>query len=126
MSLHPLFRVALHHPDLIADHLANHVEHAKAQAADAVRSMGLKVAGAAVAVVALLIALNLTGIAVMLAATQAGVPAALWWVPGIAWAVALAGGLMAWRASLRDEVREVKDEFQADAQMLALIKEARS
>lgn len=126
MPLHPLFRVALHHPDLIADHLANHIEHAKAQAADAVRSMGLKVAGAAVALVAMLIALNLTGVAVMLAATQTSVPAALWWVPGIAWAVVVIGGLMAWRASVRDEVREVKDEFQADAQMLALIKEARS
>lgn len=126
MSLHPLFRVVLRHPDLIADHLANHLEHVKAQSVEAVRSVVRKMAGAAVAVVALLIALNLTGIAVMLAATQVTTSSALIWVPATAWLIAALGGFVAWRENMRAEVQEVKNEFRADAQMLALIKEARS
>lgn len=126
MSLHPLFRVALRHPDLIADHLANHVAHVKAQASAAARSVGRKLAGGAIAIVALLIALNLTGVAVMLASMQGRWQPALIWVPAVAWLVVLAGGLVAWRESTRSEVQDVKDEFHADAEMLALIKEARS
>lgn len=126
MSLHPLFRVVLRHPDLIADHLANHLEHVKSQGVEAMRSVVRKMAGAAVALVALLIALNLTGIAVMLAATQASASPALVWVPAVAWLVAAIGGFVAWRENARSEVQEVKNEFRADAQMLALIKEARS
>ena len=126
MSLHPLFRVALRHPDLIADHFANHVAHVKAQAGEAARSVGRKLAGGAIAIVALLIALNLTGIAVMLAATQGRWQPALIWVPATAWLIAAGGGFVAWRESTKSEVQDVKDEFQADAQMLALIKEARS
>ncbi|RYF83003.1 MAG: hypothetical protein EOO29_05030 [Comamonadaceae bacterium] len=126
MSLHPLFRVALRHPDLIADHLANHAAHVKAQVAAAGRSWGRKLAGAAVAIVAVLIALNLTGIAIMLGAVQGHWHAALIWVPAVAWLIALIGGAVAWRESTRSEVQEVKDEVRADAQMLALIKEARS
>lgn len=126
MSLHPLFRVALRQPDLIAAHFANHVEHVKAQGVSAVRSMLRKCAGGAVAVAALLIALNLTGIAIMLAPLHASVPPALIWVPATAWLIAAIGGFVAWRESMRDEVQEVKDELRADAEMLALIKEARS
>ncbi|WP_225783302.1 hypothetical protein [Xenophilus sp. Marseille-Q4582] len=126
MSLHPLFRVMLRHPDLIADHFANHLEHVKAQSVEAVRSLVRKLAGGAIAVVALLIALNLTGIAVMLASTHGTVTPALVWVPAVAWVVTALGALVAWRENMRAEVREVKDEIRADAEMLALIKEARS
>lgn len=126
MALHPLFRVALRHPDLIADHFANHVEHVKAQGVDAVRSIVRKLAGGAIAVIALLIALNLTGIAIMLATLQTQVSPALVWVPATAWVIAFIGGLVAWRENVRSEMQEVKDEFKADAEMLALIKEARS
>lgn len=126
MALHPLFRVALRHPDLIAGHFANHVAHVKAQSVGAVKSIVRKLAGGAIAVIAVLIALNLTGIAIMLATLQNPISPALIWVPATAWLVALIGGFLAWRENVRSEMQEVKDEFKADAEMLALIKKARS
>lgn len=126
MLIHPLFRVALRRPELIAEHLANHVEHAKGQAGQAARSFARKLAGGAVAIVALLLALNLTGIAVMLAAVEGRWPPALIWVPACAWLIAIGGALIAWRANAAAELQEVKDEFHADAEMLALIKKVES
>lgn len=126
MSLHPLFRVVLRRPELIAEHLANHVEHAKSQAGQAAGAFARKLAGGAVAIVALLLALNLTGIAVMLGAVEGRWPPALIWVPACAWLIAAIGAVVAWRASATAELQEVKDELRADADMLALIKKVES
>lgn len=126
MTFHPLFKVALREPELIVEHLLNHVDHVKAQGVEAIRAYARKLAGGAVALVALLIALNLTGVAVMLAAVQNHWQPALIWVPLTAWLVAVLGALIAWRAGTHSQVQDVKDEVRADAQMLALIKEARS
>lgn len=62
----------------------------------------------------------------MLATLQTQVSPALIWVPATAWLIAFIGALVAWRENVRSEMQEVKDEFKADAEMLALIKEARS
>jgi Putative Actinobacterial Holin-X, holin superfamily III len=122
--IHPIYMTALRRPDLVAAHLRNHVELVKKELGDAGRSVVYKAAGAIVALVALLLALGLTGISLMLGALQ-GYHWALVAVPGAAWLLTAIGAVVAMKASVRDDVQEVKDELEADFAVLRTVKEAR-
>jgi len=122
--IHPIYMTALRRPDLVATHLRNHVELVKKELGDAGRSIVYKAAGAVVALGALLLALGLTGIALMLGALQ-GYHWALVAVPGVAWLLTAVGAMVAMKASVRDDVQDVKDELEADFAVLRTVKEAR-
>lgn len=123
--IHPIYMTALRRPDLIAAHLRNHVELVKKEVADAGRSVAYKIAGAVVALVALLLALGLTGVALMLAAVHGSSHWMLIAVPGAAWLLTAIGAIVAMKSSVRDDVQEVKDQFEADLVALRNVKEAR-
>lgn len=123
--IHPIYMTALRRPDLVAAHLRNHVDLVKHEIADAGRSVAYKAAGAIVALVALLLALGLTGIAVMLGVLHGSFHWVLAAVPGVAWLLTLIGLVVALKSSVRDDVQEVKDELEADLAALRTVKEAR-
>jgi hypothetical protein len=123
--IHPIYMTALRRPDLVAAHLRNHVELVKAEVADAGRSVAYKAAGAIVALVALLLALGLTGIALMLGALHGSFHWMLVAVPGVAWLLTAIGVAVAMKSSVRDDVQDVKDEIEADLSALRTVKEAR-
>ena len=123
--IHPIYMTALRRPDLVAAHLRNHVELVKKELGDAGRSVAYKAAGAVVALVALMLALGLTGIALMLGALHGSFHWALVAVPGVAWLLTAVGAMVAMKASVRDDVQDVKDELEADFAVLRNVKEAR-
>ena len=125
--IHPLFRTALRRPDLIAAHAAHSVELVKAQMSATGSSLAVRAAGAALALalalVAILLALGLTAVAVMLGYLQGYHPVLLV-VPGVAWALAAVGTLLALRSKLRARVDEVKGEIHSDLEIMRLVKAA--
>jgi hypothetical protein len=123
--IHPIYMTALRRPDLVAAHLRNHVDLVKKEFADASRSVAYKAAGAIVALVALLLAMGLTGIALMLGALHGSFHWVLVAVPGVAWLLTAIGVAVAMKSSVRDDVQDVKDEIEADLAALRTVKEAR-
>ena len=117
---------ALRRPELLFNHLGNYAELLKAELTSIGSSLALRAAMAAVALVSVLLALGLTGIAVMLGFLHGSFHWVLVIVPGVAWLMALIGALYARRSTLQEKVHDVKEELEADMQMLRLIKEARN
>jgi len=120
--IHPLFNAILHRPDLLVQHLSNHVAFIKAEAAATGRSLAMKAAAALLAGLLLLLALGLTGVAVMLAFMD-GFHSALIAVPAIAWGLMLISIGLALRPSAATEARkEVMHEIEADLTLLRNVK----
>lgn len=119
---HPFFKAVLQRPDLLVQHLSNHIDLIKAEAATTGRSLAMKGVAALLAGLLLLLALGLTGVAVMLGFVHA-FHAALVAVPGVAWAFALLSLVPAMRRSPAAQAqREVMSEIEAD---LAVLREVR-
>ncbi|MDB5826805.1 MAG: hypothetical protein JWQ73_1025 [Variovorax sp.] len=123
--IHPIFMTVLRRPELLANHLANYAELVKGELAALGTALAVRAAGAVVALVAVLLALGLTGIAVMLGFLHGAFHWVLIIVPGVAWVLAGVGAALAMRSTVKGEVEGLKDEVQADFNMLRLIKEAR-
>ena len=68
--------------------------------------------------------LEITREHLMLGALQ-GYHWALVAVPGVAWLLTAVGAMVAMKASVRDDVQDVKDELEADFAVLRTVKEAR-
>ncbi len=124
--IHPIFKTALRRPDLIAGHLGNYAELLKGEAKAFGMSVGVRAAGAAMAFVALLLALGLTGVAVMLGVLNGSFHWILALVPGVAWLLALGGGLLALKLPTPAPVDDVKDELERDLRALRLVQEAKN
>jgi len=121
--IHPIFMAVLRRPDLLFQHAANYAELLKGEVAAAGKSLVLQAAGAAVALVSLLLALGLTGVSVMLGYVHASFHWALVIVPGIAWLLVVVGVVLATRSNVMTKVEDVKDEMAADVRMLRMVKE---
>ncbi|MBO9515880.1 MAG: phage holin family protein [Variovorax sp.] len=120
--IHPIFTAVLHRPDLLARHLSNHAALMKAELAATGRSLALKAIAALFAALLLLLALGLTGVAVMLAFAQ-GFHSALIAVPAIAWGLLLISvGLAMHRSTAAQAREEVMREIEADLQLLRHVK----
>tara|TARA_Y100001972_G_C7660621_1_gene333155 strand:- start:1448 stop:1786 length:339 start_codon:yes stop_codon:yes gene_type:complete len=111
---------------LIAGHLGNYAELLKGEAKAFGMSVGVRAAGAAMAFVALLLALGLTGVAVMLGVLNGSFHWILALVPGVAWLLALGGGLLALKLPTPAPVDDVKDELERDLRALRLVQEAKN
>jgi hypothetical protein len=123
--IHPIFMAAMRHPELIVKHLANYFELVRAETLAIGGSVARRVAGAVVALVAILLALGLSAIAVMLGVLHGAFHWVLVIVPGTAWLLAAAGIFMAARPTLTNEVQDVRDQVEADMRMLRLVKDAK-
>ncbi len=125
--MHPIFMTVLRRPELLAAHVANYVALVKAEVTDFGTSLAVRAASAAIAVVALMLALGLTGIAVLLGVLHGSFQWILVIVPGVAWLIALLGVLRAMKStSVEQKVDAVKEEVDADLHMLKLIQEVKN
>lgn len=123
--VHPIFVAVLRRPELLFTHLANYVELVRGELSAVGSSLAMRAASAVVALVALLLAVGLTGIAVMLGFLHGSFQWVLVIVPGAAWVLVLIGVVLAMRSStVKEKVDDVKDEMEADLRMLRLIREA--
>ncbi|MEJ8859975.1 hypothetical protein WKW79_35880 [Variovorax robiniae] len=125
--VHPIFVTVLRRPELFFTHLANHAELVKSELSAFGASLALRAASAVLALVALMLALSLTGIAVMLGFLRGSMEWVLVIVPGVAWLLAVIGAVLAMRSSsVMKKVDDVKDELEADVRVLRLVKEAKN
>jgi len=121
--IHPLFLTVIRRPDLLLKHAANYAELLKIELTSMGLSLAIQIAGAAVALVALLLALGLTGIAIMLGFVFETFHLVLVVVPGVAWMFVLVGTVFALRSGARATIKELKHEVGLDFELLRLIKE---
>lgn len=123
--IHPIFVVALRRPDLLATHVSNYGELLKSELVSVGSSLAIRAASAAVALVALLLALGLSGVAVMLGMVQGTFHWVLAIVPGVAWLLMLVSVAILMRPTVRARFDEIKDQFQADCKILSEVMQAR-
>jgi hypothetical protein len=119
--LHPLLRLALARPDLLADHAGAYAELAVVSAREALADWQVRLLGWALLAAGLLLCLAFSGVALMLHGAVASPP-----MPWLLWAVPLAPALLAllgwWLARRRvtgSHESSVARQFEAD---LALLK----
>jgi hypothetical protein len=119
--LHPLLRLALARPDLLADHAGAYAELAVVSAREALADWQVRALGWALLGAGLLLCLAFGGVALMLHGAVAAPP-----VPWLLWAVPLAPAVLAlwgwWLARRRitgSRGVSVAQQFEAD---LALLK----
>lgn len=118
--LHPLLRLALARPDLLADHAGAYAELAVVSAREALADWQVRLVGWALLAAGLLLCMAFGGVALMLHGAVASPP-----MPWLLWAVPLAPALLALlgaglarrRSSSRGSV--VAQQFETD---LALLK----
>jgi hypothetical protein len=119
--LHPLFRLALDRPDLLADHVGAYSALAVGCAREAIADWRWRALGWAMVAIGLLLALGLGGVALMLHAllAPAATPAVLWLVPALPALLAVGGWGLAHRRGAAHGA-EFSQQLEAD---LALFKE---
>jgi hypothetical protein len=119
--LHPLLRLALARPDLLADHASAYAELAAANARQAVDEWKLRLLGWALLAAGVLLCIAFGGVALMLygAVVSPPLPWLLWAVPAAPALLALYG---AWLARHRvGDARHgvsVAQQFEADLALL--------
>jgi hypothetical protein len=116
--LHPIYSTVLGHPELIADHLANYGALLREEAQEASHSLVARVIAGVVAVVSIMLALGLIGVAVMLGAMHDRFHWALVAVPGVAMLVALVSALYASRHRDLHGFAELRAQVEADIHAL--------
>jgi hypothetical protein len=119
--LHPLLRLALARPDLLADHAGAYAELAVVSAREALAEWQLRFVGWALLAAGLLLCLAFSGVALMLygAVASPPVPWLLWAVPLAPALLALLGWWLARRLVTRSRDSSVAQQFETD---LALLK----
>jgi hypothetical protein len=118
--LHPLLRLALARPDLLADHAGAYAELAVVSAREALADWQLRLAGWALLGAGVLLCIVFGGVALMLYGAMAAPP-----LPWLLWAVPLAPALLAlwgaWLARRRGDGGHglaVARQFEADLALL--------
>jgi hypothetical protein len=118
--LHPLLRLALARPDLLADHAGAYAELAVASAREALADWQLRLLGWALLGSGVLLSIAFGGVALMLQATLAATPTPrlLWAVPAAPLLLALSGAWLARRRSNGSAGTSVAAQFEADLALL--------
>jgi hypothetical protein len=118
--LHPLLRLALARPDLLADHAGAYAELAVVSAREALAGWQLRLVGWALLAAGLLLCLIFAGVALMLAATVASpvMPWVLWAVPLAPALLALSGWWLARRRTVNGRASLVAQQFESDLALL--------
>ncbi|MGE5865068.1 MAG: hypothetical protein ACM32J_08205 [Rhizobacter sp.] len=120
--IHPLVRLLATEPHLVADHVGAYAALIECEAKEVQRRWTLRLALSVVALVCLVIAAMLTGVALMLWAVTPGLSTGAQWVLGAAPAVpllvAIAAGLAAKRPSAERAFAGIKAQIQSDLNMI--------
>lgn len=112
--LHPIYSTVLGHPELIADHIANYSALIKEEVAQASRGLIARVVAGVLAVVSVLLALGLAGVAVMLGSVNGSFHWALVIVPGVALLIAAVAAYVAMKPVLSHGFADLKAQLSAD------------
>jgi hypothetical protein len=118
--LHPLLRLALARPDLLADHASAYAELALDNARDVAAAWQLRLVGWVLLAVGVLLCVTFAGVALMLYAAVAAVtqPWLLWAVPLVPLLLALVGAWLARRPAAARGGVSVAQQFEADLSLL--------
>ena len=116
--LHPIYSTVLGHPELIADHLANYSALIKEEVAQAGRGLVKRAVAGVLAVVSALLALGLTGVAIMLGAVNGSFHWALVIVPVVALLIAAVAAYLALRPVLSHGFDDIRAQLSADMHAL--------
>lgn len=119
--LHPLLRLALARPDLLADHASAYAELAAVNAREAIADWRLRLIGWALVAAGVLLCLVFAGVALMLygAIGAPAVPELLWAVPAAPALLALCGAWLARRrVSAAGRSVSVAQQLEADLALL--------
>lgn len=112
--LHPIYSTVLGHPELIADHIANYSALIKEEVAQASRGLIARVIAGVLAVVSVLLALGLAGVAIMLGSINGSFHWALVLVPGVALLIAAVAAYVAMKPVLSHGFADLKAQLSAD------------
>ena len=112
--LHPIYSTVLGHPELIADHIANYSALIKEEVAQASRGLIARVVAGVLAVVSVLLALGLAGVAVMLGSVNGSFHWALVIVPGVALLIAAVAAYVAMKPLVSHSFADLKAQLSAD------------
>jgi hypothetical protein len=123
--LHPIFSTVLRHPELIAEHASNYAALLRLETAEASRGLIARLIAGVLAAVSAMLALGLTGTAIMLGALQ-GFHWVLVAVPGASAVVALIAGYVAARPIAFHGFDELRSQVDADVHALRAAGESRA
>jgi hypothetical protein len=121
---HPIFSTVLRHPELIAEHASNYAALLRLETAEASRGLIARLIAGVLAAVSAMLALGLTGTAIMLGALQ-GFHWVLVAVPGASAVVALIAGYVAARPIAFHGFDELRSQVDADVHALRAAGESR-
>ncbi len=118
--LHPLLRLALARPDLLANHASAYAELALDNARDVMADWQLRLVGWALLAIGVLLSLVLGGVALLLhgAVSAPPQPWLLWAVPLAPLLLALCGAWLARRPTGPRRGVSVAQQFEADLSLL--------
>jgi hypothetical protein len=118
--LHPLLRLALARPDLLADHASAYAELALDNARDVAAAWQLRLVGWVLLAVGVLLCVTFAGVALMLYGAVAAItqPWLLWAVPSTPLLLALVGAWLARRPAAARGGVSVAQQFEADLSLL--------
>lgn len=121
--IHPIFKLLVARPDLLAEHAGAYAQLAVAEAGELAQSLRARGLWLLAAGLAALLALGFSGVALMLAAAlpaaQMPAPWGLWAVPGALWATALGCGLAARRCAVPQAMGQLRAQWAEDTRLLA-------
>ena len=118
--LHPMLRLVLARPDLLADHASAYAELAAVSAREAVAEWQLRLVGWGLLAAGVLLCITFGGVALMLHATVAAAPMPwlLWAVPAAPALLALLGGWLARRRTDGRRSTSITQQLEADLALL--------
>ena len=115
---HPIFSTVLRHPGLFVEHASNYAALLRLEAAEASKGLIGRLVAGVLAAVAGMLALGLTGTAIMLGVVQGGFHWVLVAVPGVSAAIALIAGYVAVRPIEFHGFNELRAQVDADIHAL--------
>ncbi len=115
---HPIFSTVLRHPELFVEHASNYAALLRLEAAEASKGLIGRLIAGVLAAVAGMLALGLTGTAIMLGVVQGGFHWVLVAVPGVSAAIALIAGYAAARPIEFHGFNELRAQVDADIHAL--------
>lgn len=128
--IHPLFRLLLSRPQMLAEHVGAYAELASAEAAEAAVVLRTRTLLAVAAVVCGLLGLGLAGVALLLLAALPSTQMPMPWLLALVPLVPLALGLACWQAARRQPPAPafslLRRQVALDAALLRAVDEARA
>ncbi len=121
MLVHPIFKVLLRKPQLLADHASSYAALFREEAASALSILGWRALGWAAVVLGVLVFLVLAGVAAMLAAVLGQWHWMLAAAPLSALLLAVLGVWLARRTPVERPMTQLRSQIQADAAALRLL-----